>query len=65
MQSIRTRRIFKAGEEADMKDNIAVGIYDALEADTLPPYIDINELNNERKGLVAAIVNHPDADIIC
>ena len=46
--------------KADMKD-IAVGIYDALEADTLPPYIDINELNNERKGLVAAIVNHPDA----
>ena len=32
-----------------------------MEADTLPPYIDINELNNERKGLVAAIVNHPDA----
>lgn len=45
---------------ADMKD-IAVGIYDALDADTLPPYIDINEPNNERKGLVAAIVNHPDA----
>lgn len=46
--------------KADMKD-IAVGIYDALEANTLPPYVDINEPNNERKGLVAAIVNHPDA----
>lgn len=46
--------------KADMKD-IAVGIYDALDTQTLPPYIDINEPNNERKGLVAAIVNHPDA----
>ena len=46
--------------KADMKD-IAVGIYDALETNTLPPYVDINEPNNERKGLVASIVNHPDA----
>lgn len=46
--------------KADMKD-IAVGIYEALETSTLPPYVDINEPNNERKGLVAALVYHPDA----
>lgn len=46
--------------KADMKD-IAVTIYDALEGNTLPPYVDINEPNNERKGLVAPLVNNPEA----
>ena len=46
--------------KADMKD-IAVAIYDALEGNTLPPYVDINEPNNERKGLVAPLVNNPEA----
>ena len=46
--------------KADMKD-IAVAIYDALEGNTLPPYTDINEPNNERKGLVAPLVNNPEA----
>ena len=46
--------------KADMKD-IAVAIYDALEGNTLPPYTDINDPNNERKGLVAPLVNSPEA----
>ena len=46
--------------KADMKD-IAVAIYDALDGNTLPPYTDINEPNNERKGLVAPLVNNPEA----
>ena len=46
--------------KADMKD-IAVAIYDALEGGKLPPYNDINEPNNERKGLVAPLVNNPEA----
>mgnify|MGYP000000795809 FL=1 len=46
--------------KADMKD-IAVAIYDALEGNTLPPYTDINDPNNERKGLVAPLVNNPEA----
>ena len=40
---------------------ISSNIYAALESGDLPPYISINEPNNERKGLVAALVNHPDA----
>lgn len=40
---------------------ISSNIYAALESRDLPPYISINEPNNERKGLVAALVNHPDA----
>ncbi len=40
---------------------ISSNIYAAFEGGDLPPYIDINEPNNERKGLVAALVNHPEA----
>ena len=40
---------------------ISSNIYAALEGGELPPYININEPNNERKGLVAALVNHPEA----
>lgn len=45
---------------ADMKD-IAANIYKAQENNSLPPYIDINEPNNERKGLVSLLVNNPEA----
>ena len=45
---------------SDSMDAIAQRIYDALEKDTLPPYNDINEPNNERKGLVAPVANHAD-----
>ncbi len=45
---------------ADMKD-LASAIYDALESGKLPEFVDINEPNNERKGLVSAIANHPEA----
>jgi type I restriction enzyme R subunit len=40
---------------------ISTNIFEAFEKDTLSPYVDINEPNNERKGLVAPLVNHPDA----
>ena len=45
---------------SDSMDAIAQRIYDALENATLPPYHDINEPNNERKGLVAPVANHAD-----
>lgn len=44
----------------DMKE-IASRIYEALALNTLPPFIDINEPNTERKWLVASLANHPDA----
>lgn len=42
----------------DSMDAIATRIYDALESGDLPPFNDINEPNNERKGLVAPVANH-------
>ena len=36
-------------------------IFKALEENTLPPYVDINEPNNERKGLFAPLALHPAA----
>lgn len=38
-------------------NEIASNIFSALENMILPPYIDINEPNNERKGIVAVIAN--------
>lgn len=40
---------------------LATNIYDALSGDNLPPFVDINEPNNERRGLVASLANHPEA----
>ena len=45
-----------AGEDMH---TLAQGIYDNLPK--LPPYKDINEPNNERKGLVAPVANHAQA----
>lgn len=45
---------------ADMK-SIANSIYIALDEDSLPPYVDINEPNTERKTLVAPLANNPEA----
>jgi len=56
----KQRQKFRELAGDDMKD-IASRVYEALAANTLPPFIDINEPNNERKGLVATIANHPDA----
>lgn len=44
----------------DMKE-LSSSIFDNLDQALLPPYVDINEPNRERKGLVASIVNHPEA----
>ena len=44
----------------DMKD-LASRIYNALENGLLPPFISVDEPNNERKGLVAPLANHADA----
>ena len=40
---------------------LASRIYNTLSNETLPPYIDINEPNIERKELVAPITHHPEA----
>lgn len=45
---------------SDSMDAIAQRIYDALENGTLPLYNDVNEPNNERKGLVSPVANHAD-----
>lgn len=42
-------------------DHMASGIYQALESGDLPPYSDVNEPNNERKGLVRPLAAHPEA----
>lgn len=44
----------------DMKE-LATRIYNALENQTLPPFNNVNEPNNERKGLVSPITNHAEA----
>lgn len=55
------RRIkFRSLAGDDMKD-IAVRLYESLSSDILPPFVDINEPNNERKGLVAPLSNRPEA----
>ena len=54
----RTKFANLAGK--DMKD-IAASIYEALNAGMLPPFVDINEPNNERKGLVSTLATHPEA----
>lgn len=39
---------------------IASNIFLALENAILPPYVDVNEPNNERKGLIASIANNSE-----
>ena len=56
----RQREEFQQKALASMRE-ISVNIFTAFENNSLPPYLDINEPNNERKGLVAPLVNHPDA----
>ncbi len=56
----KQREKFRELAGDDMKE-IASRIYEALAANTLPPFVDINEPNNERKALVASLANHPDA----
>jgi type I restriction enzyme R subunit len=41
-------------------NELAMRIFDAFEKAILPPFVDINEPNNERKGLVAVIANRPE-----
>ena len=44
----------------DMKE-LSARIYDALEKSTLPPFVNTEEPNLERKGLVSPLANHADA----
>ena len=44
----------------DMKE-LSSAIFTALDQQLLPPFEDINHSNNERKGLVGGIINHPEA----
>lgn len=54
------RQTFTQLAHADMQD-LARRIYDALGKNILPSFTDVNEPNNERKGLVAPVANHPEA----
>ena len=54
------RQEFAKLAHEDMK-NLAMAIYTALEENTLPPFDNVNEPNNERKGLVLPITNHAAA----
>ena len=54
----RNKFIMLSGE--DMRD-ISSNIFTALEGGKLPLFEDINDPNNERKGLVASIANNPEA----
>lgn len=57
------RAEFRRLAHDDMQE-LAARIYDALDPEKspqLPPFVDINEPNNERKGLVAPLANHADA----
>lgn len=56
----KQREQFKELAHASMRE-ISSNIYEAFEKDCLPPYEDINEPNNERKGLVAPLTHHPEA----
>lgn len=54
------RSHFEKLAKAGMAD-IASNIYQALEPGKLPPYVNVNEPNNERKGLVRPLAIHPEA----
>jgi len=54
------REKFKEIAGIGMKE-MAINIYKALEGGQLPEYEDINQPNIERKSLVAALANNPDA----
>lgn len=53
------REEFIALASVDMKD-LAAKIFEALASPDLPPFVDINDPNNERKDLVAVIATRPD-----
>ncbi len=54
------RSEFEKRAHASMSD-ISANIYQTLEAGNLPVYTNVNEPNNERKGLVRPLAVHPDA----
>ncbi len=54
------RTLFTQKSGMDMRE-IAVHIFDAMEAKTLPPFVHSNQPNEKRKALVAPLVLHPDA----
>ena len=56
----KQREQFQELAHASMRE-ISSSIYEAYEKGILPPYEDINEPNNERKGLVAPLTHHPEA----
>lgn len=41
--------------------DLSVSIFDALEKEGLPEFVDVNHPNTERKSLVALLVNNPEA----
>lgn len=56
----KQRNSFTALTGVGMKE-LSSAIFAALDRQSLPPFVDINQPNNERKGLVGGLVNHPEA----
>lgn len=54
------RKEFARLSHDDMKE-LSARIYDALEKGTLPPFVNTEKPNLERKGLVSPLANHADA----
>ena len=54
------RKEFARLSHDDMKE-LSARIYDALEKSTLPPFVNTEKPNLERKGLVSPLANHADA----
>lgn len=54
------RKEFTRLSRDDMKE-LSARIYDALEKGTLPPFVNTEKPNLERKGLVSPLANHADA----
>ncbi len=54
------RKEFARLSHDDMK-GLSARIYDALEKGTLPPFVNTEKPNLERKGLVSPLANHADA----
>ena len=54
------RKEFTRLSHDDMKE-LSARIYEALEKSTLPPFVNTEEPNLERKGLVSPLANHADA----
>lgn len=58
--SLEQKEKFEKLAKIEMKQ-LAINFYEALEKNTLPPFENVNQVNLERKRLVANLAEHPDA----